>query len=95
MRLKILIFSLFILPLAAFAQVGKSPNFLSEKDRTFVIIQRTDAKTQAAKADWKKRTKPEEIVFVLRMPPSWTKEKDAAARESKTPCVRGLLAICT
>ena len=95
MRLKILILSLFILPIAVFAQVGKSPNFLSEKDRTFVIIQRTDAKTQAAKSDWKKRTKPEEIVFVLRMPPSWTKEKNAAARESKTPCVRGLLAICT
>ena len=37
MRLKILIFSLFILPLAVFAQVGKSPNFLSEKDRTFVM----------------------------------------------------------
>ena len=95
MQLRIFIFSLFILPLAAFAQVGKSPNFLSEKDRTFVIIQRTDAKTQAAKADWEKRTKPEEIVFVLRMPPSWTKEKDAFAREFKTPCVRGLLAICT
>ena len=40
MRLRILILSLYILPLATFAQAGKSPNSLSEKDRTFVFIQR-------------------------------------------------------
>ena len=94
MRLKILILSLFT-PLALFAQRGELPTFLSEKDRTFVFIKRTDAKTQTAKSDWRKCTKPEEITFVLRMPSSWTNEKDAAARETKTPCVRGLLAICT
>ena len=89
----ILVFAFF--PLLLFPQAQKKDKYLPENERMFVSVQRTDAKTQAAKSDWKKRTKLEEITFVVRMPSSWTKEKDTVARESKTPCVRGVIAICT
>lgn len=92
-KIFILIFAVF--PLLLFSQAQKKDKYLPESERIFVTAQRTDAKTQAAKSDWKKRTKLEEITFVVRMPSSWTKEKDAAAKESKIPCVRGVIAICT
>ena len=96
MRFKsIAIFILYAFPILLFPQTPKQEKYLPEPDRIFVSVQRTDAKTQAARFDWKKKTKLEEITYVIRMPSSWTKEKDTVARESKVPCIRGVLAICT
>lgn len=68
---------------------------LPEHERLFSYATRTDVKTQASRNDWRKKSKLEEITYFVRMPSSWTKEKSEAAKESKLPCVRGVIAICT
>ena len=65
MPLRINALSLFILP-RLFVQVWGQSDLLFEKDRAFVIIRRIDVKMQAAKSDWRNRTKLKEIAFVLR-----------------------------
>lgn len=97
MNLKTAILSIIcVFPALLFPQTQKSEeNRLPESERIFSTVQRTDAKTQAAKSDWRKQTKLGEITYLLRMPDSWTKERDEAARRSKIPSVRGILAICT
>lgn len=83
-----------LLPSPLYPQEEKE-KYLPENERIFVISQRTDAKTQASRADPRNKFKLEEIPFVIRMPSSWTKEKDETAAKSKKPCVRGVIAICT
>lgn len=83
-----------LLPSPLYPQEEKE-KYLPENARIFVISQRTDAKTQASRADPRNKFKLEEIPFVIRMPSSWTKEKDETAAKSKKPCVRGAIAICT
>ena len=65
MSLRLNVLSLFILP-RLLVQVWEQSDFLFEKDRAFVIIRRIDVKMQAAKSDWRNRTKLKEIAFVLR-----------------------------
>ena len=82
MNLKTAILSIIcVFPALLFPQTQKSEeNRLPESERIFSTVQRTDAKTQAAKSDWRKQTKLGEITYLLRMPDSWTKERDEAAR---------------
>ena len=87
----LIIFSVYL-----FAQPTKGDEtLLPENQRIFTLKQRTDKKTQAAKKDPTKRSKLEEITYVIRMPASWTVANDKKAKETKKPCVRGVLAICT
>ena len=79
---------------SAYSQ-GKKEKYLSEDERIFTVTMRTDVKTQAAQKDWRKKSKLEEITYLVRMPSSWTKEKGEAAAKSRIPCVRGVIAICT
>lgn len=65
MSLRINALSLFILP-RLLVQVWGQSDLLAKKNHTFVIIRRIDVKMQAAKSDWRKRTKLKEIAFVLR-----------------------------
>lgn len=83
------------LPLVAFTQMPPPEQYVVEGDRIFMSVYRTDAKTQVAKKNWKKRNKLEEITYVVRMPQSWTKEKFENAKKTNIPCVRGVIAICT
>lgn len=69
--------------------------FLQEKDRIFLYSFSTDKNTQQAKADPSKRNKLDEIVYVLRMPKTWTRENETLSRKSKIPSVRGVICICT
>lgn len=73
----------------------KKEKYLSEDERIFSVVYRTDAKTQSSRSDWRKKSKVEEITYLIRMPSAWTKEKNEMAEKSKTPCVRGVIAICT
>lgn len=68
---------------------------LPEKDRIFVFSQSTDKETQQAKSDPTKKSKLDEIVYVVRMPNSWNKDKDAVLRKDRLPSVRGVVCICT
>ena len=93
--IRILLTFLCIAP-TVFAQPTKEKEtLLPESKRIFTLEQRTDKKTQAARKDPTKRSKLEEITYVIRMPASWTIAKDEKAKEIKIPCVRGVLAICT
>ena len=73
----------------------KAESVLAESERIFLSALRTDAETKASKADWRKRSKLKEIIFAVRMPKFWTKERDDACRKAKIPSVRGVLAVCT
>ncbi len=90
----ILTFSLFTY-FVSISKAATKDSYIPENERMFIMTQSTDAKTQAAKADWKKHTKLEEIPFVVRMPSAWTIAKNEQAADSRKPCVRGVLAICT
>lgn len=68
--IRILLAILYISP-AVFAQQAKeTETLLPESKRIFTLEQRTDKKTQAARKDPTKRSKVEEITYVIRMPAS-------------------------
>lgn len=69
--------------------------FLPEANRIFVHVEHTDADSKSARKTFIKRGKPKEIPFVVRMPISWTPEKQEKAKKTGVPAVGGVLAICT
>ena len=87
--LKLFILGIFMI-VNSYGQIS-----LQEKDRIFLYSFSTDKNTQQAKADPSKRNKLDEIVYVLRMPKTWTRENETLSRKSKIPSVRGVICICT
>ncbi len=72
----------------------KRPAWLTDEKRTFSFKQKTD-KRQSSKGDLDRGSKLNEITYVVRMPSSWTPEKEEEALSKGVSSVRGILVICT
>ena len=80
--------NIFFLPSIIYSQERKD-KYLSENERIFSVVYRTDAKTQSSRSDWRKKSKVEEITYLIRMPSAWTKEKNEMAEKVKNSLCSG------